>query len=331
MSKFLIIQTAFIGDVVLATAVIEKLHQHFPDAEIDCLVRKGNESLLENHPHINQLLVWDKKKNKLSNLFRLIVDIRKKKYNAVINLQRFFSTGLLTAFSGAHRKIGFNKNPLSFLFSKKIKHEFGTAQNPIHEVDRNLSLIKSFTDFKSIKPRLYPTANNFKTVETLKQQKYICVAPGSVWFTKQFPENKWIEFIRKVDASFVIYLVGSDTDKAMSERIKTACTGQNVHNLAGKLSLLETAALLKDAKMNYVNDSAPLHMASAMDAPVTAIFCSTVPTFGFGPLSEKSYIIQTEKKLTCKPCGLHGKNKCPQSHFDCANTIKVQQLMSTLC
>ncbi len=331
MNRFLIIQTAFLGDVVLATAVAEKLHQHFPDAEIDFLVRKGNESLLENHPYLNQVIVWDKKKNKLGNLFKLIFAIRKKKYNAVINLQRYFSTGLLTAYSGAHRKIGFSKNPLSFLFTKKIKHEFGSIQHPIHEVDRNLSLVKSFTDFKSIKPKLYPSEENYKTTEKLKQKEYICIAPGSVWFTKQFPATKWIDFIRRLDTNYIIYLIGSKEDNDIAENIKQTIGAKNVHNLTGKISLLESAALIKDAKMNYVNDSAPLHIATAMNAPVTAIFCSTIPEFGFGPLSEQGYIIQTDKNLSCKPCGLHGKKACPQSHFECATTIKTEQLLAKLC
>src|SRR5207249_4508884 len=112
-------QTAFIGDVVLATGLIEKLHQHLPDATIDFLVRKGNETLLTNHPLLREVLVWDKKKKKLSNLFTILKRIRQNKYDRVINVQRFAATGILTAFSGAKETIGFDKNPLSFLFSKK--------------------------------------------------------------------------------------------------------------------------------------------------------------------------------------------------------------------
>ena len=75
--------------------------------------------------------------------------------------------------------------------------------------------------------------------------------------------------------------------------------------------------------MNYVNDSAPLHIASAMNAPVTAYFCSTLPSFGFGPLSDNANVIQTKQTLECRPCGLHGKRKCPQQHFNCGHQIEV--------
>ena len=124
MQKFLVIQTAFIGDVVLATGIIEKLHQYYPDAEIDFLVRKGNEGLLEQHPFLHQVLIWDKTKNKYKHLLQLLKQIQKSRYDKVINIQRYSNTGFLTAFSKAKETIGFNKNPLSFLFSKKIKHNF---------------------------------------------------------------------------------------------------------------------------------------------------------------------------------------------------------------
>src|SRR5262245_40528858 len=193
--KFLIIQTAFIGDVVLATALIEKLHQWYPDAEIDFLVRKGNDGLLEAHPHITELLVWDKTKNKYGNLVKLLRKIRSKKYDTVINVQRFAPTGMLTALSGAKEKIGFDKNPLSRFFTKRIPHRIGSRENPIHETDRNQELIRHLTDSRPEKPRLYPSDRDYERVKTYQSGPYICIAPASVWFTKQYPKAKWVEFI----------------------------------------------------------------------------------------------------------------------------------------
>jgi len=104
MKKILIIQTAFIGDVILATPIIEKLHQQFPDAKLDFLLRKGNEALLKNHPFLHEVLIWNKKQNKTKNLFSTLQKIRHNKYDFVINCQRFFSTGILTAFSNGKEK-----------------------------------------------------------------------------------------------------------------------------------------------------------------------------------------------------------------------------------
>jgi heptosyltransferase-2 len=82
--------------------------------------------------------------------------------------------------------------------------------------------------------------------------------------------------------------------------------------------------------MNYVNDSAPMHFASAVNAPVTAVYCSTVPGFGFGPLSDNRHLVETPEPLDCRPCGLHGYKACPLGHFNCAHKIQDQQLLQTL-
>ncbi|PLX22766.1 MAG: heptosyltransferase [Marinilabiliales bacterium] len=324
MVKFLIIQTAFIGDVILATPVIEKLHKFYPDSQIDFLLRKGNENLLKNHPHVSNLLIWDKNKEKRKNLFRIIKLIRSKDYDYVINLQRFASTGIITAFSKGKIKVGFNKNPLSFLFTRRIKHEIGNGK---HEVERNIETITEITDQSLSKPKLYPSEEDYQMVSEYKMRPYICMAPTSVWFTKQFPQNKWVELINRLDSKYHVYLVGGPDDKESCEKIISDSDKNNITNLCGKLSLLQTSALMSNASMNFVNDSAPMHMASSMNAPTTAIFCSTIPKFGFGPLSDNAKIIETEENLNCRPCGLHGFKECPKGHFKCANTIEIEKLI----
>jgi heptosyltransferase-2 len=158
---------------------------------------------------------------------------------------------------------------------------------------------------------------------------YVCIAPASVWFTKQFPKEKWVAFIDQLK-QFSVYLLGAPSDHEHCESIRNATTYPGVTNLSGKLSFLESTALMQHAVMNFVNDSAPLHLASAVNAPVTAVFCSTVPDFGFGPLSDRSFIVETSEPLTCRPCGLHGYKACPQGHFKCALTISNEQLLNSL-
>ena len=329
MKKFLIIQTASIGDVVLATPIVEKLHQHFPDSEIDFLLRKGNEGLLEGHPLLGRVLSWDKKNHKLLNLWRLLFIMRKTKYDKVINVQRFASTGVLTAFSGAKETIGFDKNPFSFLFTKKIKHVIGSEKNSRHEIERNAELVESFTDKAVLKPRLYPAINDEEKVYAYQGRAYITISPASLWFTKQYPKEKWIEFINGIPVQYTIYLLGAAADFSLGEEIKNKAN-RPVTNLSGKLSFLQSAALMKRAAMNYVNDSAAMHFASAVNAPVTVVYCSTVPWFGFGPLSDKTEIVEIRDKLSCRPCSLHGRKACPLGHFNCAHKIEVSQLLATL-
>lgn len=320
--KILIIQTAFIGDVILATPLIEKLYDKFPESKIHFLLRKGNEQLLQNHPKIKNLLIWDKKDNKYRNLFKIIKTIRATKYDLVVNLQRFATSGFITYISKAKLKAGFNKNPFSFSFNIKTKHLIGNEQ---HEVDRNLSLIEKITDNIKYSPRLYPTKENYSKTVKYKTKKYICIAPASVWFTKQYPKHKWIELINTLN-DFKVYLTGSPADKSLCNDIIKKCKHTNIENLSGNLSLLDSAALMQGAFVNYVNDSAPLHIASAMNANVIAVFCSTSPKFGFYPLSEKSKVVEVSENLSCRPCGLHGKKTCPEGHFNCAEKVSIEQL-----
>lgn len=396
--QFLIIQTAFIGDVVLATGLIEKLHAHFPDAQIDFLVRKGNEGLLTGHPLLREVLVWDKKTNKNKNLWKMLRHIRKQRYDKVINVQRFAATGLLTAFSRAKETIGFDKNPFSFLFSRKIPHVISKNGMIKHEIERNNELVKHFTDDQAMRPRLYPSAADYDSVKQYRSQPYICIAPASVWFTKQYPPEKWTGFIKKIPSQLTVYLLGAPSDQALCETIReSVVSGANAEPLtgtgpqstpnnqqaafsdpqsgsnnqqstindqsgtyggqdqpsfaphppsgiqlqtprsfptviilAGKLSFLQSAALQQGAVMNYVNDSAPMHFASAMNAPTTAVYCSTLPSFGFGPLSDIRFIVEKLEPLYCRPCGLHGHAACPQGHFRCAYEIKDEQLLKSL-
>jgi heptosyltransferase-2 len=313
--KILIIQTAFIGDVVLATPLVEALKNKFPTSSIDFLVRKGNENLLIGHPKLNEVLIFDKQNGKYKNLFKLIKKVRAEKYDYVINAQRFFTTGLLTALSGANKTIGFNKNPLSFAFSEKVAHEID-VNSKLHEVDRNLVLIKSIVGTVTQTPKLYPSKADYKKVSTDKE--YVCLAPSSVWFTKQLPKKKWIELIEKLPEKYQIHLIGGPDDLSLCKNIKEKSKRKNVVISAGKLSFLESVALIENATMNFTNDSGPMHFASAVNAPITAFYCSTIPAFGFGPLSDKSFIAETEMVLDCRPCGLHGKKACPKGHFDCA-------------
>lgn len=331
-SKILIIQTAFIGDVVLATAVAEKLHEYYPEEKVDFLVRQGNESLFDGHPFLNKVLVWNKRQNKYGNFFRLLKNIRREKYDWVINLHRFGSSGFLTAFSGAKIKSGFTKNPFSFAFTHKFEHTIGKKgdKSYIHETERNHQLIQQFTDSVPAKPKLYPSAEDYQRVSEYTTHQFITVAPASVWFTKQYPKDKWINFLNQVPVDFNIYLLGGKGDFNLCEEIKQNVQYRKVENLAGKLDFLESAALMADAAMNYVNDSAPMHFASAMNAPVTAVYCSTIPEFGFGPLSDISHVVEIQEALDCRPCGLHGYKASPKGHFKCARNIKTEQLLATL-
>jgi len=324
-SKILIIQTAFIGDVILTTSLVEKLKDKFPEVNIDFLVRKGSETLLKNNPKLNKIWVLNKRQ-KYREAFRLIGFFRKEKYDLLINAQRHFTTGLITALSGAKYKIGFSSNPLSGFFDKKIPFHI-EKDIDTHEIDRLHGLISEITDNISGVPRLYPGVEAEESINNLIGKDFITIHPGSVWQTKQLPESKWIELVGKISKEYVVYLLGGPGERDLCERIKESIKGTNVINKAGEVNLIETAALMKHAFLNYVNDSAPLHICTAMDAPCLAVFCSTIPEFGFYPKTSRSKIVQINENLYCRPCGVHGKKKCPEGHFKCGNEISVEEML----
>lgn len=323
--NILVIQTAFIGDAILASSVLEKLHHHFPEAAISILVRKGNEGLYETHPFLKQVLVWNKKETKYADLLKLRKQIKQNKFDAVINLHRYASSGFLTAFSGAKYKAGFSEGLLSLFFNKKVKHIIGDGR---HETERYNQLIEDVTDKTIFKPKLYPSQEYFDRVQDYKKGKYITISPASVWFTKQLPEQKWVDICNRTPEGVTIYILGSKNDMGKANTLRSKVKPEKTNDvkvLAGELNLLQSAALMKDAQMNYVNDSAPLHLASAMNAAVTAFFCSTIPAFGFTPVSDNSKIVEV-KNLECRPCGLHGFKECPKGHFKCGFEIDVSKI-----
>lgn len=323
MKKILVIQTAFLGDVVLATALVEQLHASFPDAQISMLIRNGNEGLLKEHPFLSKVYVWKKNQNKLSSMMEMLRAIRHERFDLVVNLQRFFSSGIFTAFSNGVTTVGFDKNPLSFLFTRKVRHVIGDGR---HEIDRNAELIASICKVGRMLPRLYPSETNDVRTQPYKGRPYVTMAPASVWFTKQLPESKWVELLKNISSQKQVFLVGGPDDAGLCDRIIHQSGISEAVNLCGKLNLLDTVSLMRDAAMNYVNDSGPLHLASSVNAPVTAFFCSTIPAFGFGPLSERSTVLEVKAKLDCRPCGLHGKTSCPQGHFRCGFDIKLPSM-----
>jgi len=318
MKHFLIIQTAFLGDVILCTPVLSEIRRIYPEAKIDVVVRKGNESILANNPHIHQLVIWNKKEGKYISLVKIIKQLRQNRYDEVINLQRYSSSAIMTLFTKSKMKIGFSSAAMRWVYHKVVPHSLSSGK---HEVARNLSTIQHHGAKELVRPEMFPSEADFEFVENYKNQPYYCLAPASVWFTKQLPKEKWIELLTLLETTGKIYLLGGPDDLLLCDEI--AKENASVEVLAGKLNLLQSAALMRDAKMNYVNDSGPLHIASAMNAPVRAFFCSTIPDFGFGPLSDDSKVIQTDENLSCKPCGNHGFKACPKGHFKCGFQINV--------
>ncbi len=307
MQRVLFIQTAFIGDAILGTAAVRALHHQ--GFQVDVLVRKGNEIFYQGQPNVNQVWVWDKK-NKWKSWWSLLNSVRNVKYDKIYLAQRFFTMGMFCLLSGASKKIGYSQGWWSQFYNVRIPHRWG---DHVHEVQRLMDLVGSEKDYK-------PQLNVSSHAVTLPQEDYITISPASVWKTKQAPIAVWQQVLNKYLDKKVIVL-GGPSDVFFLENCLSQLQHPQMVIKAGQYSLLQSGYVMKNAMMNFVNDSGPLHLCSATNAPVTAFFCSTVPAFGFGPLSDNSVVLENNEKLDCRPCGMHGHAQCPKGHFKCGNII----------
>ncbi len=326
----LIIQTAFIGDTILASQFARAVADFYPSSKIHFFLRKGNESVIDGLPMLEKTWVWDKQGGKTRNLLKLIGELRHIEFDLVFNLHRHFNSGLVTALMKSREKIGFQQNPMSVFYSRRINHQIPDPRG-WHEVQRNLELIPNYPivdTSKTYRPELPLKPRHFEKVAAYKAEPYFVIAPASVWFTKAWSEGKYRELTRELAKRSKVYFIGAAADRELCERIRADLP--NTENLCGALNLLDSAALMKDARRVFVNDSAPLHLASCVNAKTTAIFCSTIPGFGYTPLAEDSVVIDVGASLSCRPCGLHGHKSCPLGHFKCSEELSVNRVLETV-
>lgn len=332
--KILLVQTAFIGDVVLTTPLIKAVKKKFSNSKLSVLVIPQTAELLMNNPYVDEVIVYDKRgqEKSLHAFFQLVNKIKQEKFDLALVPHRSYRSSFLVFLSKIPERIGFDKNQANFFLTKKV-----TYQNNLHEIDRNLSLIQANgLKLEEKLPELFPDKNNFTTVENFLTENevkladpLIAIAPGSTWATKRWLLEGFAKvadwLIQKEKAKVV--LIGSKEDEKLANDIGNLMQTKPVV-ACGKLSLLESAVLLSKCKLLLANDTAPVHMAVAMKTPVVEIYGSTVPAFGFYPYGDGHLII--EKNLPCRPCGIHGHQKCPLGHFRCMKEISAEEVFNTV-
>jgi len=339
MRNILIIQTAFLGDVILTTPLVKATRVLFPEAKISFLLIPQTKEILLHNPHVGQILVYDKKgdEKKSKDFLHLTKKVIKEKFDLALIPHRSLRSALLAYLTKIPERIGFDRSEGSFLFTKKVKY------NPsIHEIERNLSLLNSL-NFKPVNielldtaPELFPSEKDTLLVKRFlkdsgidEKERIVAIAPGSVWQTKRWLAQRFAEaadlLVEKEKAKIIF--VGSEEDKELCDRIAEMMK-HKPKVAAGKMTVLQSAVLFSKSKALLSNDSAPVHIASATKTPTVVIFGSTTPDFGFGPYGNDNTIIQ--KKLYCRPCGIHGRKKCPEKHFRCMKEITVEEVFQAV-
>ncbi|MBL7074527.1 lipopolysaccharide heptosyltransferase II [candidate division KSB1 bacterium] len=331
--NFLIIQTAFIGDVVLVTPLIEGLKKAFPQSRVDFMVIPGTKNLLENNPFVDDILVFDKygRHKGISQMSRIVGTLRKKRYTHALVPHRFIRSALVAKLGAVPRRIGFNRSAGWFLFTDKVYY----SRN-IHEVERNFSLLKPLgIDAPLCPPRIFPDSGDQELVSrflTLRGVKdgdtLVALAPGSAWPTKRWPPEGFIEVAYRLSGLRIrVILIGGRADRLLCDEIGGQVKDRII-NAAGRLTLRQTAELLRRCRVLVANDSAPVHLAVAMGTRVIAIFGPTIPGFGFYPYGEGHRII--EKDLACRPCGIHGGMECPIGTHECMKAISADEIIERI-
>ena len=228
------------------------------------------------------------------------------------------------------RRIGFSTSALPQLFTHVVYYEKGN-----HEINRNLSLLRplGITYSGNESPTLYASQNDKDVVNAFlanqaanfpnPHDSLVAVAPGSVWNTKRWPKEHFERLVRMLmDDGLSIVLIGGRDDLALCSDIRNALGGRVV-NAAGMLTLLQSAELIQRCVVLVSNDSAPMHLAAGVGTPVVAIFGATAPQFGFAPRGANDFVVEMHG-LSCRPCAIHGGEKCPIKTFVCMKDLKPE-------
>lgn len=326
--KALVIQTAFIGDVILTLPLVDCLKKKPDIQSIDYVTKPHGYNILETNPNINSIIVYDKHgmDKGIANIFRFADKLKKCRYDIAYIPHRSLRSALVAFLAGIPERIGFDKSAASFLYTRKIKY-----RQDIHEVERNLSLMDAdMKECGEIPPVIHFSGLDKKTVSAFFQSHSITgniigIAPGSQWETKRWMEEGFAELVRRIrkKTDCTPLLFGSVHDKELCDEIQKISDYHAV-NTAGEFTARQSALAMSRANVVVSNDSGAAHIAVAGGSPVIMIYGPTMPGFGFSPYGKEHIIV--EKNIPCRPCGIHGGEKCPEKHFRCMKEISVDDV-----
>jgi heptosyltransferase-2 len=318
----LVIQTAFLGDVVLTTPLISVLAERHGPVDVVTTPAAGN--LLETHPGVRSVIHYDKhgRDKGLRGIWKLSSELRSRRYSAVYLPHRSLRSAVLALLSGARERVGFGGTPAAVSYTRRVPRPTGG-----HEVERLLALADA--PAKPAHVSLGLTADDHAVAERWLQRHaitpgFVAVAPGSIWGTKRWPY--YADLVQRLDRSCVI--VGSSADCDLADTIVTAAPTRAI-SAAGALGLRAAAALIGRAAVLVTNDSAPLHLATAVGTPVVALFGPTVPAFGFGPRRPGDLTLGLDQ-LPCRPCSKHGPERCPLGHHRCMRDLTIETVVAAV-
>jgi lipopolysaccharide heptosyltransferase II len=311
VDKILVIKPAAIGDVLLSTPVVENLRSDFPDAEIIFLTQKFCKEVLTGNPYITRVLTYDLN---LDGGWCIIKNIRKQKYDLILDLFGNPRTALITYLSRAVYKVGFKFRQRKYAYNIKLESRGGE----VHNVEFNLDALRALgLEVKTSQPKFYINnvhkefAEKFFQENNLTGNRVIGVNPCGTWKTKVWYLEKFAELIKMFDDDYrFLVFWGYGDEKVQAQKLRDM-TGNNVL-IVPQVNLKYLGALMKRCKVFLTNDTGPMHIASVLGVNVAAIFGPTNPRLQ-GPLNTNSAVIRNEK-LDCLGCNLTKIEDCPYEH-----------------
>ncbi|MGE0440825.1 MAG: glycosyltransferase family 9 protein [Gemmatimonadales bacterium] len=309
----LVIQTAFLGDVVLTTGLLDVLaSRHGP---VDVLVTPAAEALLETHPAVRTVIGYDKKGRDRgwAGWKRTADRLRATGYERAYLPHQSVRSAALARWARIPERVGFAGAPGAFWYTRKLPRP-----KEGHEAERLLALAEGPPDAEA-RIHLELTEDDRAAAYAWLATKgvgdgFVAMAPGSIWGTKRW--GGYGDLARLLPGRIV--LIGGPADHAAAQAVVDAAPDRVV-DATGDLPLRVSAAVLERARVLITNDSAPLHLASATQTPTVAVFGPTIPAFGFGPRAAQAAIV--ERALPCRPCSSHGPARCPLGHHRCMREI----------
>jgi lipopolysaccharide heptosyltransferase II len=314
----LVLQTAFLGDVVLTTPLLETLAaRHGP---VDVVTTPAAAPLVETHPAVRHVIRYDKKGRDGGprGLLRLARTLRAERYDWAYLPHRSLRTALVAWLARVPRRVGFEDGWPLFYTDVRPRPKTG------HEIDRLLALAGGA--MTRAKPTLATTGEDRAATEAFLEAHgvetpFVALAPGSIWGSKRWPY--YGELAQRLAGRVGIVVVGGPEDAGLADEIAGAV------NACGKLTLRQSVEAIRRAALLVTNDSAPLHFAQAVGTPTVAIFGSTVPAFGFGPRGPRDQVAGIDG-LPCRPCSAHGPASCPLGHHRCMRALTVDHVLAAI-
>ncbi|MCC6848914.1 MAG: lipopolysaccharide heptosyltransferase II [Deltaproteobacteria bacterium] len=332
--RILLVQTGFLGDIILTTPLVAALRRARPDTELWMMVTPAGAPLVAAHPDLDGVLVDDKRgaDRGIAGFARLVRKLRRADVTIAIAAHKSVRTALGLRAAGIPRRIGFASAPAAALYSERV-----VRPAAVHDRDRLLALLAPFAiaavDAETAHPRVaLDTATRGRARALLAARvgglPLAALCPGSAWRTKRWPPRAFAALARALAADgYGCLLLGSPDERGLTAEVHAAAGGATI-DLGGATDLPLLAALLAEAAVVVSNDSAPMHLASAADVPQVAVFCATTPGQGYGPLGRRAEVV--ERDLACRPCGRHGGARCPRGTDDCMELVTVDEVRAAV-